>query len=102
MILQAENTFRLFWQQHKPKVFGLLKGTRYRGSTMIGAKHTHTATASRYREIEKIKVRMKHKQTKDMWHEWLNIKSSSWIQNHIFHFPIADGKESGDFRDLVH
>jgi hypothetical protein len=41
-------------------------------TSMIGAKHVHTATAtfaSRYREIEKIKVRMKHKQTKDMWHE---------------------------------
>jgi hypothetical protein len=35
---------------------------------IIGAKHVYAAFASLYREIEENKVKMKHNQTKKMWH----------------------------------
>ena len=63
-------------------------------------KHTHTATpffASRYREIGKNRVQIKHSHMirSNIQNRYgIQHKTCSWISHRVFHFPIAYGKES--------
>jgi hypothetical protein len=64
-------------------------------------KHAHTATpffASRYREIGKNRVQIKHSHMirSNIQNRYgIQHKTRSWISHRVFHFPIAYGKESG-------